>query len=299
MIFSSTMFATRGRTLAALLACLAAACSGTEGPRPSPFPPSGGTAVLVGAGDIGVCGSAGTAATAALLDGIDGTVFTAGDNAYFQGTEENFRRCYDPTWGRHKERTRPAPGNHDYESPGAAPYFEYFGANAGPPGLGYYEFQAGAWQIVSLNSNVPAGEGSPQYEWLRGTLTGTRTACVAAIWHHPLVASGPNGSNPHMRDIWRLLQQTAAELVIVGHEHQYERFAPLDFTGRPASDGLRQFVVGTGGAPLSSFDRSLPGSEARAATFGVLKLTLQPGSYSWEFISTTSGISDTGTGTCR
>ena len=127
---------------------------------------------LVGAGDIAVCGSVATAQTAALLDRIDGTVFTAGDNAYFQGSAANYRDCYEPTWGRHKHRTRPSPGNHEYETAGGAAYFDYFGPSAGPPGLGYYSFEAGPWHVVSLNSNVAANQSSPQYQWLANDLAG-------------------------------------------------------------------------------------------------------------------------------
>src|SRR5687767_13200948 len=172
------------RAVLALAAAFTCACgsNGVTGPPP----PSPISHVLVGAGDIAVCGSAGTEQTANMLDSIQGTVFTAGDNAYFQGSANDFRNCYEPTWGRHKARTRPSPGNHEYESPGAAPYFTYFGPNAGPPGLGYYSFEAGAWHVVSLNSNVPAGQGSAQYEWLNEDLTVRNARCVAAIWHHPL-----------------------------------------------------------------------------------------------------------------
>src|SRR5688572_18798047 len=113
--------------------------------------PPGQTAVLAGAGDIGMCGVPGAEATAQLLDRIAGTIFTVGDNAYPSGTQADFRNCYDPTWGRHRERTRPTPGNHDYETPGAAPFFAYFGASAGPPGLGYYTYTAGSWQVIALN----------------------------------------------------------------------------------------------------------------------------------------------------
>ena len=285
------------------MCALAIAC-GSDGPTqptgPPPPPPPGMPHVLVGAGDIGVCGSAGTEQTASLLDRIDGTVFTAGDNAYFQGSVSDFRNCYDPTWGRHKDRTRPSPGNHEYESPGARPYFEYFGPNAGPPGLGYYSFAAGAWHVVSLNSSVAASQGSAQYQWLADDLAARNPRCLAAIWHHPLFSSGTtSGPSPIMRDIWRLLQQHTAEIVLAGHEHAYERFTPLDSTGRPAPDGIREFVVGTGGAPLYQFVTSIPGSEVRISTHGVLKLTLNPDNYAWEFIAVGGSVRDSGVGSCR
>src|SRR5688572_6916296 len=282
------------RAVAAAAALLALAC-GSNGPMgPSPPPPPAGSHVLVGAGDIALCGSSAPEQTAALLDRIDGTVFTAGDNAYFQGSANDFRNCYEPTWGRHKSRTRPSPGNHEYESAGAAPYFEYFGNNAGPPGLGYYSFSAGPWHVVSLNSNVAAGQGSAQYQWLVDDLTERNARCLAAIWHHPVFSSSRNGPSPIMRDIWRLLQQHGAEIVIAGHEHAYERFVPLDSSGRPAPDGIRQFIVGTGGATLYDFVTVAPGSEVRISAYGVLKLTLTGSDYQWEFIGTSGSAQDSG-----
>jgi hypothetical protein len=255
--------------------------------------------VLVGAGDIAVCGSVASAQTAALLDRIDGTVFTAGDNAYFQGSAANYRDCYEPTWGRHKHRTRPAPGNHEYETAGGAAYFAYFGPSAGPPGLGYYSFEAGPWHVVSLNSNVAANQNSAQYQWLANDLAARNARCVAAIWHHPMFSSGPNGPSPLMRDIWQLLQQARAEIVITGHDHVYERFVPLDVNRRPTPDGLRQFTVGTGGAELYSFVNVSADSEVRIAAFGILKLNLTGDGYGWEYLGTNGNVLDSGTGTCH
>jgi hypothetical protein len=268
---------------------------------PSDPAPVQTTAVLVGAGDIALCGSPGAEGTAALLDSIEGTVFAAGDNAYFQGTPTQYRNCYDPTWGRHKGRTRPAPGNHDYETPGASGYFDYFGSSAGPRGNGYYSFDLGAWHIVSLNSNVLASDGSAQMQWLREDLASTRSRCVAAIWHHPLFSSGQNGGSPFMRDVWRTLRELGADLVIAGHDHIYERFGRQDETGRATPDGLRSFVVGTGGAELTSMARFSANSEARQANvYGVLKLTLRPDSYSWQFIAVPpASYSDMGSDSCR
>jgi acid phosphatase type 7 len=273
--------------------------TGPSPPPPPPPPPVAGQHVLVGAGDIAVCGSVATAQTAALLDRIDGTVFTAGDNAYFQGSAANYRDCYDPTWGRHKHRTRPAPGNHEYETAGGAAYFDYFGPSAGPPGLGYYSFEAGPWHVVSLNSNVAANQSSAQYQWLANDLLTRNARCVAAIWHHPMFSSGPNGPSPWMRDIWQLLQQARAEIVITGHDHVYERFVPLDVNRRPTPDGLRQFTVGTGGAELYSFVNVSADSEVRIGAFGVLKLTLTGDGYRWEYLGTNGNVLDSGTGTCH
>ena len=177
--------------------------AGPTAPAADPDP------VLVGAGDIADCGSGGPAesvaeATATLLDSIDGTVFTAGDNAYNAGTEAEFRDCYDHTWGRHKARTRPTAGNHEYLTPGAAPYYAYFGASAGPAGLGYYSYDLGAWHIVALNSNIDAGAASAQARWLAADLATHRTLCTLAYWHHPVFSSGDHGNDPHMQEVWRI-----------------------------------------------------------------------------------------------
>jgi acid phosphatase type 7 len=269
----------------------------------APGDPSGATsAVLVGAGDIGMCGSPGPAGTGALLDLIPGTVFTTGDNAYPQGTAANFRECYDPAWGRHRARTRPVPGNHDYETPGASAYFEYFGPNAGPRGQGYYAYRAAAWLVLALNSELPATAGSEQLIWLRQTLATTATACTVAYWHRPVFSSGPNGDNAAMREAWRVLEEFSADLIIVGHEHMYERFAPQTSDGvANLRVGIRQIVVGTGGATLSiprGVRRST--SEVVESAWGVLKLTLHPASYEFEFIAVPgSAFRDAGSEACH
>jgi Calcineurin-like phosphoesterase len=293
-----------GRTTRALASCVLAATASTCGGNstaPSPPPGSGGdVAVLAGAGDIGLCGSPGPEATATLLDGIDGIVFTAGDNAYFHGSVQDFRDCYDPSWGRHKARTRPAPGNHEYENPGAGAYFAYFGSRAGPAGLGYYSFEAGNWHVVSLNTSVAMGPGSTQISWLRDDLAAHAPPCTAAIFHHPLFTVGPNGPTAEVREIWRALYDARVDVVINGHDHLYQRFAPQnpDGVSDPAR-GIREFVVGTGGAELYRFSRSHPNIETYTSTFGVLKLTLLQGSYDWQFLATDGGVPDAGHDVCR
>jgi calcineurin-like phosphoesterase family protein len=260
-------------------------------------------AVLVGAGDIATCGSSDDDATAALLDGIAGTVFTAGDNAYGDGTPTEFARCYDPTWGRHKARTRPSPGNHDYESGRADGYYGYFGARAGPAGRGYYSYDLGAWHVVSLNSNIDMSAGSPQEQWLRADLAATKKRCVVAYWHHPRFSSSDDhGSEPETQPLWQALYDHGAEVVISGHDHTYERFAPQTPEGAADSQrGIRQFVVGTGGKSHYGFGAPLPNSEVRDNTsYGVLKLTLDPGSYAWTFVPAAGGsFTDSGRGTCH
>jgi hypothetical protein len=240
----------------------------------------------VGAGDIAICGSAGAQATARLLDGIFGIVFTLGDNVYPYGSHDLFRDCYDPTWGRHRARTRPSPGNHDFQQDGGAGYYAYFGSNAGPAGLGYYSYPAGGWHVVSLNSTLHSSRGTPQYEWLRTDLAANRSPCILAYWHHPLFTSGPNGSHPHMREIWELLHEAGADVVLNGHDHLYERFAPQDAHGRlDPVRGIREFIVGTGGGTLYQVRAPHPNSEVRdSGTFGVLRLTLRARGYDWEFV---------------
>lgn len=267
---------------------------------PPPPPAIASDVTFAGAGDIAVCGSAGTEATARLLDRIPGTVFTLGDNVYPVASAQNFRTCYEPTWGRHKSRTRPAPGNHDWkEADNGVSYFAYFGVNAGPPGLGYYSFDLGAWHVVSLNSDVPIGSGSAQLAWLRADLAASPHACTLAYWHHPLFSSGKNGGSSRVGDAWRLLYERGADVVMNGHDHTYERFAPQDPYGRPTARGIRAFIAGTGGAPLYERRSFTPNSEVFESAWGVLKLTLKSLSYDWEFIPAAgSGFRDSGSGAC-
>jgi hypothetical protein len=271
-------------------------------------PPEEPVAVLVGAGDIASCNGPGDEATAKLLDNIAGTVFTVGDNVYPDGTATEFGQCYDAAWGRHKARTRPAPGNHDYHTEDASGYFNYFGAVAGDPAKGYYSYDLGAWHIIVLNSNCKevggCEAGSPQEQWLRADLAAHPTTCTLAYWHHPRFSSGKHGSAPEMQAFWEALYAYGADVVLAGHDHSYERFAPQDPSGkRDEVRGIRQFVVGTGGAKLRSFEENLPNSEVREAeTWGVLKLTLHPTSYAWKFIPVPvkgKTFTDSGSATCR
>jgi hypothetical protein len=256
---------------------------------------------VVAAGDIARCGRASTTGTAQLLDQIPGHVLTLGDHTYPMGSPESFRDCYGPTWGRHQARTFPAPGNHDWEVESGGPYFDFFGPSAGPPGVGFYGFTLGGWRLLSLNSNVRAHAGSAQYEWVRSELDANLRSCTLAYWHHPLFSSGPNGNYGQMRDVWRLLQSRGVELVLVAHDHAYERFAPQDADGLPDPLGIRQFVVGTGGGGLYRMARLQPNSELfHDQTFGVLKLTLSASGYAWEFVPIEGqSFRDFGTGVCH
>jgi acid phosphatase type 7 len=264
--------------------------------------------VLVGAGDIASCESTGDEATAALVDQIPGTVFTAGDNAYVNGTADEFARCYDPTWGRFKARTMPAPGNHEYQQdPAATGYYGYFGPAAGDPAKGYYDYTLGSWHVIVLNSNcVPAGGcqvGSPQEQWLRQVLAAGTARCTVAITHHSRFSSALlHGSEADLHPFWQALYEHGADLVVSAHDHVYERFAALAPDGTPDPlFGLRQIVIGTGGRDHRSFGIPVPGSEVRIAeTFGVLKLTLRAGSYDWQFIPEAGKTStDQGTTACH
>jgi acid phosphatase type 7 len=245
------------------------------------------SAVIVGAGDIASCDGRQGEPTAKLLDAIAGTVFTAGDHAYPKGTAREFIECYSLTWGRHRHRTRPAPGNHDYDSAQAAPYFSYFGANAGPPGRGYYTYNLGAWHIIALNSNINASSwGARQEDWLRKDLAENPAKCTLTYWHHPFFSSGSeHGNSPHMLKLFKILYRHGVSAVISGHDHIYERFAPQNPDGKSDVKGIRQFIAGTGGAPLYKIGTIKPNSEVRNTTaHGVIKFTLNPASYDWEFI---------------
>lgn len=197
--------------------------------------------VLVGAGDIADCSGSGDEATAKLLDGIPGTVFTTGDNAYESGTPSEFANCYDPTWGRYKARTRPSPGNHDYLTSGASGYFDYFGAAAGDPSKGYYSYNLGDWHIISLNSmceNVGGcGASSPMVSWLKQDLAANPKTCTLAYFHHPLFSSGKSGNKTRMKPTWEVLYTKGADVVLNGHDHDYERFAPKTRTEEPTRLG--------------------------------------------------------------
>jgi hypothetical protein len=258
--------------------------------------------VFVGAGDIGVCGGTlDDEATAEMLDTTAGVVFTAGDNAYVDGTEEEFDDCYESTWGRHKHRTRPTPGNHDYNTPGATAYYSYFGSVAGDSGVGYYSFDFAGWHIISLNSNVAMSAGGAEEQWLRNDLASSSALCTLAYWHHPRFSSGLHGSDPVSEPLWQALYDGHADVIIVGHDHTYERFAPQTPGGAPdPTSGIREFVAGTGGAGLYPFPTIAPNSEFRNnITHGVLKLTLAQDGYAWEFISTQGASVDAGTASCR
>jgi hypothetical protein len=267
---------------------------------------------LVGAGDIAWCGNLlGAEATAKLIENIPGTVFAAGDLAYDNGTLQEFQNCYEPTWGRFKNRTRPAPGNHEYIGSSASGYFQYWGAVAGDPKKGYYSYDLGPWHVVALNTNCNAkalggcGAGSPEEVWLRKDLADHADSCIIAYGHHSLFSSGilpSHAIHPELRAFWQDLYRAHADLVLAGHEHSYERFAPQDPDGQlDEKNGIRQIVVGTGGKSHTPLLFATPNSEVRNSdTFGVLKLTLTEKSYKWEFIPQAGmTFTDSGEGACH
>jgi hypothetical protein len=268
--------------------------------------------VLVGAGDIASCKDVeGARATAKLIEQIPGTVFADGDLAYEKGSAEEFKDCYDPAWGRFKDRTKPALGNHEYVDPTASGYFQYWGAKAGLPGKGYYSYDLGYWHIVVLNTNCDAKDlggcaaGSPQGTWLKEDLAKHPKACILAYGHHALFSSGvfkKHAVHPELKQLWEDLYAAHADLVLAGHEHSYERFAPQDPEGKAdPANGIREIVAGTGGRSHDLLGFATPNSEVREwDTYGVLKLTLSPGKYTWEFIPEEGKtFHDSGSGVCH
>ena len=291
-------------------------------------------AILAGAGDIARCydgenplaswppETSAAESTATLLDGIPGTVFAAGDNAYEFGSPTDYATCYAPTWGRHRERTRPALGNHEYLTPGAAGYFAYFGGRGAPP-LGYYSYELGSWHVVVLNStpqwalcqpqeglNPPSsaadGRACPpdaaQQAWLAADLAAHPNRCTLAYFHHPRFSSGLHGNQYEMQEFWDILYAGGVDLVISGHDHDYERFAPQDPEGNlDTRRGIREIVVGTGGAEFYSFATIQPNSEARGEhTHGVIAVALGSNGYAWAYVPTTpGGFTDAGRDHCH
>jgi hypothetical protein len=268
--------------------------------------------VLVGAGDIVGCQNPeGAVATAKLISRIPGTVFAAGDLVYDATTLAEFQSCYGRTWGKFKERTRPALGNHEYRGGTAAAYFQYWGPQAGPPGKGYYSYELGNWHVVVLNTNCEApglggcAAGSPEEIWLQQDLKTHRDACIVAYGHHALFSSGvfrTHALHPELKRLWEDLYAAHADVVLAGHEHSYERFGLQDPEGRADPEhGIREIVVGTGGRSHGPLGFGMRNSEVRNMdTYGVLKLTLSGEGYRWEFVPEEGKeFRDSGVGVCH
>jgi acid phosphatase type 7 len=288
--------------IVALLAVLLAFGCAPEQP---PGPPSG--KVIVAAGDIASCSGTADEATARLVGRIDGsTVLTLGDEAYPEGTPEEFEECYKPTWGRFEDRTKPVPGNHEYHTREAKGYFGYFGKAASEAGKGYYSYDLGQWHIVALNSNceeVGCAASSPQLRWLKADLAKDARTCTLAYFHYPLFSSGKY--RPGIRQVkplWEALYAAGADVVLNGHDHNYQRFAPQDPNGKADPErGIREFVVGTGGRSHYPILDPIANSEIyNDETFGVLKLTPRPEGYEWRFLPVEGEtFTDSGSARCH
>jgi hypothetical protein len=277
----------------------------TPPPTATPTP-----AVLIGAGDVVVCGVDHDEQTAALVEQQlalfpDATVFIAGDDVNESGRAVEYRNCFTPSWGRFLDRIRPVPGNHDMMTDQGAPYYAYFGKAAGEPGLGYYSYNLGSWHIVALNSNcdiIACGKNSYEVQWLREDLQKNQTLCTLLYWHHPRFGSGIEGSVGLVSSFWRTAYEFGAEVVVNGNDHDYERFAPQDPDGNlDLARGIREFVVGTGGAELRGWGTIKPNSEVRDnQTHGVILFELYPDHYTWNFLPSEGGtFTDQGTVMCH
>jgi hypothetical protein len=278
-----------------------------------------GASVLIGAGDIATCPSGGDEATARLVDSVlradsiakvSDAVFSLGDNVYPSGRVQDFERCFTPSWGhanrRIMKKIMPVPGNHEYDTPGATPYYTYFGERAGPPGKGYYAYDLGEWRIYALNSEIAVNsrflpaDRKAQEDWLRQDLKDHPKKCVLAYWHHPRFSSSYHGNDARLFTLLNILDEAGADVLLTGHDHTYERFAPQTAAGVKDTLGITQFVVGTGGADLRGFRSPAPNSVARVqGYYGVLKLTLGAGEYQHAFLDTNGLIWDPGKGACH
>jgi len=256
--------------------------------------------------DIGQCGEdhhpkPSVFATAEMLEERPGLILLAGDIAYPDGRAVDFSECYDPAYGTLKQRSLPAPGNHEYRDKDAKGYFQYFGEQAGLPGKGWYSVNFAGWHIVALNSNLPVEEGSAQWKWLQQDLAKRPAGCLLAFWHHPRFSSGEHGNNAAMDPAWQMLVQAGADLVLNGHDHDYERFAPMNAFAEAVDQGTREIVVGTGGAKLRPPEESTANSEIfDGKSYGILEIQLRKDGYDWRFLGTQeSEFEDRGSSQCH
>jgi hypothetical protein len=262
-----------------------------------------GDPVILAAGDTRSGCESGSFATLAILDSYPSYVPILHNGDFTNsGAASEFTECYSQTWGKHKGQTRPVPGNHEYITAGAAGYFDYFGPLAKPQGTSYYSFDMGAWHIIALNSEIDVSSTSEQVAWLESDLAAHPALCTLAYWHEPRWSSGEHGNNTSVSALWQTLYDNQAELVLNGHDHDYERFAPQDPTGGlDQAHGIQEFVVGTGGVAEGPFGTIRANSQVRNNnTWGILELTLHPASYAFKFVPVSGGVfTDEGTMTCH
>jgi acid phosphatase type 7 len=252
-------------------------------------------------GDTGWCGSPALGPISRLFDRFDGEIVLAGDLAYPNGRPEDFKNCFEPSFGRFKPRMRASPGNHEYmASVSADPYFTYFSDRSGPNRLGFYSFRAAEWTVLMLNSNIPIGRNSAQLTFVRQVMQQAPTRCTMAVMHHPFDSSSLNGPTPALRDFWEVFYNLNGDLVINGHDHVYERHAPVNVDQRRDDvRGIRQFTVGTGGASLYGRVRNAANSERLISNYGILRLKLEPALYEWQFMDMNGNVLDPGLNVCH
>jgi hypothetical protein len=280
--------------VAAAAVALAGGLTACEPGRPQP-PPDTDRAFLLAVGDIASCDESADTATGNLVRMLPGGIAGLGDLAYENGTLAEFERCFGPPWGHAKGRFYPAPGNHEYDTPGASGYFDYFGRLAGRFRRGWYAYDYGSWRVLSLNSEANIEE---QVAFIHQQSAGRR--CVLAYWHQPFRSSGDHGGDRGVGPLWRAAYLAGVDLVLNGHDHSYERFGRLGYRGFPNPDGMRQIVVGTGGRQLRPFGEAVRGSEVReSGTYGVLQLRLARGFYRWRFWPANGTFTDRGADFCR
>ncbi len=261
--------------------------------------PSEAVTVLA-VGDIGDCSSDGDEATAALVAARSGLpILTLGDTVYPSGSAQDFAGCFAPSWGPFRDRMYPTPGNHEYLTSGASAYFDYFGDRAGTPGLGYYSFDVGSWHLVALNSERDVEAGGRQLAWLRADLEANTQRCVLAYWHKPRFTAGQYRDLADGHEFWALLAGAGAEVVLNGHDHNYQRYRPMDARGEPSPGATREFVVGTGGRARYDLQPDPRREAGTADAWGILELTLRPDGYDWRFLAAAgTNYEDSGSGGC-
>lgn len=266
------------------------------GGNPIPAFAQTSSSIIAGAGDISTCSNSNNSHTAYILSVLKPSlVFTLGDNVYSNGSSSEYKNCYGPTWGAYKSITKPVPGNHEYNTSGASGYFQYFNVPK------YYAYNARAWRVYALNSEVDSSSTSAQAQWLKNDLAANPKKCVLAYWHRARWSSGSDhGSDPKTQALWSILYNAKAELVLSGHSHNYERFAPMNSNGGAVSVGLQEIIAGTGGVGHGSFGTILPASRGRnSSTYGVLRLFLAADRYSWKYFPYQNTYTDSGTIYCH